>query len=423
MLNKEQEKAVYTKEPFLFLLAGAGTGKTSVIVARIKHLINTGIAPEKILAITFTRRASAEMKKRINNRGIAVHTFHQFCFQTLKKYVSYQYQIMSGDCILSEGELLEITTYKNSLYQKKKPKSYEKYETFLKENRMKDFDDLLLDFHYHFHQFKQYVNYKYVFIDEFQDTNLLQYKILKKITEKKTHVFCVGDPDQSIYKFRGADAKIINKFIKDYKAKVLTLTKNYRSTKHILKLANSLIKVNNNKYSKRLITDNNDVYEQKVLHYTNQETEAIDIIKRIKNHMRNGVKINEIAVLFRNHSRCFSLRKTMNEMDVNFNENSGNSAYDSGVKLLSLHQAKGLEFSVVFIMGLEQGILPSYHSKLLLDLEEERRLFFVGITRAKKYLYVSYVSLNNDAEYVKKSLFLTELKKVFLSIDKSNTNI
>ncbi len=419
MLNQLQKKVVYTNEPFLFLLAGAGTGKTRVIVERIKHLVSTGVSPDKILAITFTNRASNEMRERVKNENIAIHTFHQFCFQKLKEHLDYSYHIISEDIPIKEESLLLITRYKNSFYRQKKPKEYHVYQSILVEKNEKDFDDLLIDFHHHFHKLKRYVNYDYIFIDEFQDTNYLQYMIIKKLITKKTNVLCVGDPDQSIYKFRGAHAQIINSYIKDYQAKVLKLTMNYRSTNHILTLANSLIKRNNNRYKKILVTDNNHNYKQFLIESLNENDESKYVCKCIEEHLKKGVTANDIAVLFRNHNRCYTLKEKMNYLDIAYHDNSANSVSQKAINLLTLHQAKGLEFSVVFIIGLEQGSIPSYHAKTNLDLQEERRLFFVGMTRAKHFLYLSFVRFNNDSKHLLKSIFIKELKRDLLSYDKT----
>lgn len=410
LLNKSQEKAIYTTEPFLFLLAGAGTGKTSVIVARIKHLISSGVKPENILAITFTNRASKEMKSRISNDEIAVHTFHQFCYQKLKEYISYDYQIASDGIPLNDEILLQITKYKNSYFKNKRPKFYDKYQQYLKQNDLKDFDDLLIDFHHYFHHIKKHVKYNYIFVDEFQDTNLLQYMIIKKLIDKDTHILCVGDPDQSIYKFRGAHAKIIQMFISDFHAKVFTLTTNYRSTNEILKLANSLIKRNNRTYRKKLIAVNHTKYIQKITAYDTQEQEAKNMIETINSHLKKGVKAQDIAVLFRNHSRCYRLREMLDETGIYYRDSTTSEHLSNTINLLSLHQSKGLEFSVVFIIGLEEGSLPSHHVYSLAELQEERRLLFVGITRAKHYLYLSFIHFNNEAEYLKNSRFIQELK-------------
>lgn len=399
MLNEQQRKAVYTHERFLFLLAGAGTGKTRVIVERIKYLISQGVEPQYILAITFTNRAANEMRLRIRHRGVAVHTFHQFCYQTLKKYQSYAYRIASDAKFMNEDEHLLISKYKNSHYQLKKPKFFDVYQEYLIDHHLKDFDDILLDFYQARQQLKKNLKYRYIFVDEFQDTNRLQYMILKQLVQDQTALFCVGDPDQSIYKFRGAQEKIIEQFVHDFRAAVYTLTTNYRSVDSVLKLANLLIRRNNRTFKKQLTGVHHDLINPYLIESDTQDLEAKTIIECINRYIKSGIKTNEIAVLYRDHQRSYRLRYQLKSM------------YDKGISLMSLHQAKGLEFMIVFIIGLEEGVLPSYHAKTLVDVQEERRLFFVGTTRAKQVLYLSYVRYNNETERVRKSRFLKELKK------------
>lgn len=411
MLNELQEKAVNTEVPFLFLLAGAGTGKTRVIVERIKYLLSKGIDPEKILAITFTNRASNEMRTRINNVKIAVHTFHQFCYQTLKKFSEYTYKIVDDDLPFNEEKLLQIARYKNSNFKEKKPKYYERYQNYLDEQNMKDFDDLLIDFHHCFHKIKHHINYTHIFVDEFQDTNHLQYLIIKKMKEKDTRIFCVGDPDQSIYRFRGAEDKIIELFVKEFHAKIFTLTTNYRSNHHIIKLANGLIKINNGRYSKRLIAEVTGDSKPIITCFTDSYSEAMSITKSIQMFLKKGMKPREIAVLFRNHYRSYALRETLDKHDIIYQSEVLKNIDENKINLLSIHQAKGLEFSVVFIIGLEQKSLPSYHAVTRFDYQEERRLFFVAITRAKQHLFLSHIQFNNESEHIKKSVFLNEIKR------------
>ena len=394
-----QQQAVYTNERFVFLLAGAGTGKTRVIIERMKYLLQQGIPESRLLAITFTNKAANEMKERLQHDNVAIHTFHQFCYRMLKQYQTYTYDILNQDLPINEAEQLLIARYKNSFYQTKKPKVYDQYESYLKDHHLKDFDDLLLDFYHQADQWTKVISYDYIFVDEFQDTNRLQYLILKKLIQKHTSLFCVGDPDQSIYQFRGAHEKVIEQYVKDFNAKVLTLNINYRSVDSILKLANALIKRNNKTFKKVLIGVNHQKVLQYMIENDHQQQESQVLIKHIKNHIKEGVKPSEIAILYRNHQRSYDIRYAINQ------------TYIKGIHILSLHQAKGLEFDVVFIIGLEEGSIPSYHAHTLSDLQEERRLFFVGITRAKSVLYLSYVKYNNDAEHVAKSRFLKELKK------------
>jgi DNA helicase II / ATP-dependent DNA helicase PcrA len=173
-VNDEQKKVIDAKENFLFLLAGAGSGKTRVIVEKIKILVNEGADPKKILAITFTRKSAQEMVERIGNIEVNIHTFHQLCLSQIKKDFNYDFNILEEQKInFTKLQCLKISLYKNSLYRTRKPFFYNAYERALKESNLKDYDDLLIDF---FKKNKKNCEiFDHIFIDEFQDTNLLQF--------------------------------------------------------------------------------------------------------------------------------------------------------------------------------------------------------------------------------------------------------
>lgn len=408
-LNEEQKKVVYSKERFLFLLASAGSGKTRVIVERIKAIIAEGVCPTKILAITFTKKAASEMEKRVKNKQVNIHTFHQFCFLKLKEDYKMMFEMFKNEKHeFTKQEVLEISKYKNSVFKTKKPKNYIKYQNNLASNKMKDFDDLLLDFHNELCKENPY-NYSYIFIDEFQDTNFLQFELLKKLTKKKTAVFAVGDPDQSIYSFRGSNDKIISKYILNFKAKLETLSINYRSSKNIITIANSLIKRNNRPFKKDIVTHAAVGTQAYHLKFKNQKNETFFLINLIKTLKKNKIKENEIAILFRNNFRAYSLKKSLLENDVHFqNYNENETKFSNGVQLMTIHKAKGLEFDCVIVLGLEKGMLPSARQNRILDIEEERRLMFVAITRARKHLYFSSVEVDLNLYTYKTSCFIKE---------------
>jgi DNA helicase-2/ATP-dependent DNA helicase PcrA len=407
ILNNEQKKVVESNEPFLFLLAGAGSGKTRVIVEKIKKLIHDGVNPEHILAITFTKKSSLEMMERLEQSEISIHTFHQFCFQKLKAYSSYGYNLIDEEhSPFSKDELLKITKYKNGLYRIRKPKIFNSYQAHLLSNRLKDFDDLLLDF-IKLIKTNLYISpYKHIFIDEFQDTNLLQYEVLKKMIHKDTHVLAVGDPDQSIYRFRGASAKIISLYIEDYQAKTYVLSTNYRSTPEIIGVANRLIKRNNRKFKKELITVNPSFIKPYVIKHQDESVESMFIIEKIKDFKKSGIKDHQIAILFRNHYRSYTLKYMLDTHDISYQHED--HAPNQGIHLLSMHQAKGLEFDVVIIIGCEKYVIPSVHDYTQTEQDEERRLMFVAITRAKKQLILSYVTYNSFNVLQRPSIFIKE---------------
>jgi DNA helicase II / ATP-dependent DNA helicase PcrA len=391
MLNDEQKKVVDSNEPFLFLLAGAGSGKTRVIVEKIQRLIKEGVLPEHILAITFTRKASKEMKERINHSDVHIHTFHQLSLIRLKSFYKEDFKVIDGDIgPFNRLELLAITKYKNSYYQTKKPKYYEDYQQILVQNHMKDFDDLLIEYYELLRKKKIQENFQYIFVDEFQDTNRLQYLLLKALINQNTRVLAVGDPDQSIYQFRGANSKIIDQFVKDYQAKVYTLKINYRSDPIILEHANRIIKRNHRTYQKELIPSNQREALVKSILFEEELDEVKWIISTIKTLKEMKIKDHEIAILYRNHFRAFHLKEMLIEENISFETYDHESSYSAhGIQLLSIHKAKGLEFDVVFIMGLEQGIMPALKDYRQIALDEERRLMFVAITRARHILYLT----------------------------------
>jgi len=410
ILNNEQKKVVYSNERFLFLLAGAGSGKTRVIVERIKYLIEIGIEPSQILAITFTRKASFEMKDRVNNSLVHIHTFHQFCYQRLIDDFKQEFKMVDENVISFKKEhLLEITKYKNSLYQLKKPRLYDTYQMSLANHQMKDFDDLLLDFYFKIRYVNHNYRYSYIFIDEFQDTNHLQYELLKLLIRKNTNVLAVGDPDQSIYVFRGASSQIINLYIKDYQAKLYTLSINYRSSPTILYHANRLIKRNNRRYRNELIPNHVGIQKVYSIQFSNEIEEAEQLIDLINKLQKLKIKSEEIAVLYRNHQRSYELQKRMRELDIvfqTFDEN--NNDEKNGVQLMTIHKAKGLEFDAVIIIGLEMGVLPSSHDNRQWELDEERRLMFVAMTRARDHLYFSSIQKDTLYHTFTSSVFISE---------------
>jgi DNA helicase-2/ATP-dependent DNA helicase PcrA len=415
-LNDEQKKVVYTNDDFLFLLAGAGSGKTRVIVERIKYLIMIGILPEEILAITFTKKASIEMKERIHNPNVHIHTFHSFAYQILKNDLMIDFEMIDEKKLdYFKDDLLQITIYKNSLYKTIKPKVYDRYQKTLKENHLKDFDDLLLELYKHLQKKYHNYQYKYIFIDEFQDTNNLEYALLKELISTNSKVIAVGDPNQSIYGFRGASNLIINQFMKDYHAKLYTLNTNYRSSNLIVSHANRLIKQNNQRYINYLNTTNCTHGEVKNIHFYTEKEESFFIINLIKKFLKLKIKFEEIAILYRLNYRVYELKNALHLEGINHQiHDDVIDDNKDGIHLMTIHKSKGLEFYVVIIIGLEDGILPSQKINTYHELEEERRLLYVAMTRAKQFLYLSSVKKYDDTKLYKPSKFIKEsgLKRV-----------
>lgn len=377
--SEEQLKAINTKEQHTAVIAGAGTGKTTVLIARINNLINSGVDSKDILAITFTRKAASEMKKRLNNQDVLVMTFDAFCFNLTNK----DYKIIEKTKDFSKKELLAFNIYDANLKKGSKPFKYKEYLNYKNNNNLYDFNDIeyiALDYIK-----KHKLSFIHILVDEFQDTNNLQFEILSNLISHKTNTFIVGDPDQSIYSFRGANIKLINKYLYKYNAKLLLLTNNYRSTINIIEIANSLISNNKARIKKNLSCISSNCGVVKFSVFKNQIIEYNYIKKLISNYNHKY----SIGILFRNHEQGYLYKQ------LYYN------TYRK-ISVLSIHESKGLEFDIVFLIGINFNVFPSNYNSNKLLLEEERRLFFVGITRAKQELYI----FSNK----KQSKFIKELK-------------
>lgn len=587
-LNDKQLEAVNHTEGPCLVLAGAGSGKTRVLTERIIKLIDDGVSPYNILAITFTNKAAKEMRVRVQNKigdvadSIFIGTFHSFGLRILRENydaIGYSSNITILDTddtkslikrILKENSfdpadydikhiISKISSAKNDgisplefskLFLNEHDKViglvYEKYLKLLKENNSVDFDDLLLKPVEIFKKRKDILEkyqerFRYILVDEYQDTNSIQYELCKMLAKKYNNIFVVGDANQSIYSWRNADYRNILNFEKDYKnAHVVLLEENYRSTNTILKAANSVIKNNNEGTKLNLWTSSGDGEKVEYIRVEDEIKESSFVINKIKELVDEGYNYSDFAVLYRTNAQSRTVEeafvrnnipyniigsyyfynrkeikdliaylnliyntndsvslervintpkrgigtktidnirekanmnntslfdaidsgkelefkklileliedsKSMNlsdliedvlvktglrreyELDksiesdtkvenlnefkslaVNFEDNgiydlstflenimlvSDKGQYaedDNNVNIMTLHSAKGLEFNIVFILGMEEGIFPHSRSfESAKELEEERRLCYVGITRAKKKLYL-----------------------------------
>ena len=620
-LNEKQLEAVKHSEGPLLVLAGAGSGKTRVLTTRVAYLINeVGIAPQNILAITFTNKAAKEMKDRIYRMlgglayGIQISTFHSLGVLFIREnyeLLGYDsnFTIIDSDDSLTiikkiikdlgydpkycnpkmirnmisnaKNELLtpsEYERYANTEETKIAYEVYTKYQNKLSTSNSLDFDDLLMKpielLRRNPEVLKQYQErFQYILIDEYQDTNEAQYILSKMLAAKHRNICVVGDNDQSIYSFRGSNYRNILNFEKDYKdAKVIMLEENYRSTKNILNVANSVIKNNKERKDKNLWTNNDD--GEKVTYHTalNERDEASYVINEIKKLMDKGIEKKDMVVLYRtnaqsrtvedaflssnipykvvgsfyfynrkeikdlisylrivyNHHDDVSLLRVINvpkrgigaktienlvseanltnqsiydviksgkelefkriieDIEANMSnlsltelidyilnksgirqeletENSVDSeirlenleefksitknfedAYGLAsledflaeislvadieehkdnldtVTLMTVHSAKGLEFDYVFIVGLEEGVFPHNNSIFEGNVEEERRLMYVAITRASKKLWLINTKermLYGERHSNPKSRFIKEIDTKYLDCD------
>lgn len=631
-MNEMQKKAIFNTNGPLLILAGAGSGKTTVLVNRILYLVKyCTVAPWNILAITFTNKAANELKDRLSAKipegadDIWAGTFHSICVRILRRYgdrIGYgsNFTIYDTDdskrlikeCLrlmkkdektLSPKELLcEISSAKDKLISPKEYRAdagddyrlktyaqvYELYQDTLKKANAMDFDDIIFNAIKLLEKDEEVRSYyqnkfRFIHVDEYQDTNHAQYVLTSLLADKYKNICVVGDDDQSIYAFRGANIRNILDFEKDYPgAVVIRLEQNYRSTSTILNAANAVISNNLQRKGKNLWTDNGDGKKITVASCDNESGEAKYITETINNNIRSGRSYKDHVILYRMNVQsnaleyalmksavpyriigghrfyermeikdaiaylsvinnpddnvrlrrivnvpkrgigdtalnaaastaalnnismyeamknaedfpelykyskkygefisiieelsirldkepiaelfedimvksgyrdelflmlhdeskdAIKIRERLEGLDefkssmVRFSEENPDgklsdfleelslltdidnfNAQEDCVTLMTLHSAKGLEFPVVFIAGLEEGIFPSrisiYESN---QVEEERRLFYVGITRAKEELFISYAKLRvifGSPSYNRPSRFLTEI--------------
>ena len=377
-LNKEQQQAVQHTEGPLLILAGAGSGKTKVLTVRIAHLLAQGVNPYEILAITFTNKAAKEMKSRVEGlvgdvaNRIWLSTFHSFCAKFLRfeldNFLGYNsnftiYDTSDSQAVIKAalkalnlddkyypvGAMIgAISDAKNKLlfasdfrkqardfYQQKVADVYEYYERELRKNNALDFDDLLL-VAVKLLQSNEAVldkyskRFRYVMIDEYQDTNHAQYLLAKLLASHWKNIAVVGDADQSIYAWRGADIQNILDFEKDYpNCTSIKLEQNYRSTKIILDAANAVIENNEGRPKKNLWTDKTE--GAKIQHFTAQSEheEAAFIGDTIaKKHDIHGVPYGDIAILYRTNAQSRVLEEALIKRALPYTMVGGTKFYD-----------------------------------------------------------------------------------------------
>ena len=624
-MNENQLKAILKTQGAVMVIAGAGSGKTRVLTNRIAYLIaEKNVLESNILAITFTNKAAKEMKERVyslvgeTSKYIWINTFHSMCVRILRQHIdllgynknftildtSEQKTIiknivkelnLSEDSYQPNNILKIISNSKNSMisvnemkaqarfgFMKNVAEIYENYQKYLKKNSVLDFDDLMLKtivlFEKHSEVLALYQNkFEYIHVDEYQDTNVIQYKLIKMLSEVHKNICVVGDDDQSIYSWRGACSDNIINFEKDYEnVEIIFLDQNYRSNSTILDAANAVIKNNTDRKDKALWSENKGGDKITVYSAANDKDETDDIAKKILDLKAQGIDYKDIAILYRanylsrsmenscmafgipykligslkflqrqeirdllaymnvivNRNDEFSLRRIINvpkrgigassmakidnyaeqyglslfealknidmigvskkittnihlltqliekysqteqysieDLIVGIYKDSGYESMlkesadtyaesrieniselvssakqfssmndnlidfisemsltsdaddeneDDSVVLSTVHAAKGLEYRVVFIMGLEENLFPSIRDAESSEdernkMEEERRLAYVAITRAKEKLFMSYANRRMQFGSIKnnkRSRFLDEV--------------
>lgn len=357
-LNDKQKEAVVNTDGPMLILAGAGSGKTRVLTTKIAYLIEEkNVDPTSILAITFTNKAANEMKSRvvdmlgIETNLIQISTFHSFGLSIIKRHYEKlgfksNFTIIDTDDSLStvkrilkdmnldpkifnpktirnkisssKNELMtpsELDKFTNNEIDEVTVNVYQKYQDKLKTNNSLDFDDLLMLPIMLFKENPEVLSYyqerfKYILIDEYQDTNEVQYILAKMLSAKYKNICVVGDPDQSIYGFRGSNYRNILNFEKDYKdTKTIPLEQNYRSTKNILNAANDIIKNNKNRKEKDLWTDNDEGFKIKYKRCNDEKEEANYVVKNVNKLISEGEALENIAVLYRTNAQSRNIEE------------------------------------------------------------------------------------------------------------------
>lgn len=380
-MNPQQQEAVKTTEGPLLIMAGAGSGKTRVLTHRIAYLIvEKQVYPSNILAITFTNKAAREMRERIDallGSGISenmwVSTFHSMCVRILRRHIdrigiSKNFSILDASdqltaiknvfkqlnidkkqydprSVLSaissaKNECITAEQYKKNAnpfnpFEKMAGEVYEAYEKTLRKNQSLDFDDLIIMTITLFERVPDVLEYyqnkfQYIHVDEYQDTNHSQYKLVKMLASKFKNICVVGDSDQSIYRWRGADIRNILSFEKDYpNAKVILLEQNYRSTKRILQAANDVISNNESRYPKVLRTENPT--GEKIVFYTarDERDEAQFVVKTIKELMETeGRTLKDFAILYRTNAQSRAMEEVLVKSNLQYTIVGGTKFYD-----------------------------------------------------------------------------------------------
>lgn len=378
-LNKEQKEAVLHTEGPLLILAGAGSGKTRVVTHRIAHLIkNKGVFPGSILAITFTNKAAREMKDRVEAligqaaNDIWISTFHSACVRILRRDIekigfdrsfvifdTSDQQVVIKDCIKelrlneknyppsnvlntigrAKDELIEPETFarrnQTDFRMAKIAEIYKLYQQKLKQNNALDFDDIIMYTIKLFRDNPAVLEYyqkkfKYIHVDEYQDTNKAQYTLISLLARLHRNLCVVGDDDQSIYMFRGADITNILDFEKEFHgARVIKLEQNYRSTKTILSAANSVIKNNAGRKQKALWTDNDAGCKIRCFQGQNEHEEALFVAKEISQTVQSeNIEYKDFAILYRMNAQSRVLEERLMREGIPYRIFGGLRFYD-----------------------------------------------------------------------------------------------
>lgn len=377
-LNKEQQEAVKTTEGPLLIMAGAGSGKTRVLTHRIAYLmVEKAVNPYNILAITFTNKAAREMKERVGQlmggaaEEVWISTFHSMCVRILRRDIDrigfnrnftildttdqqsvikgilkdknldpkkFDPRAILGTISSLKNELIDPESYSKqvgSYYERIVSEVYEEYQKRLRKNQSLDFDDLIMTTIHLFQRVPDVLEYyqrkfQYIHVDEYQDTNRAQYLLVKLLASRFQNLCVVGDSDQSIYRWRGADISNILSFEKDYpNAHVILLEQNYRSTKRILQAANEVIKNNYNRKPKKLWTENPEGKKIVYFRAENEQAEAQFVAGKIKELVESGKRqLSDFAILYRTNAQSRVVEEVLMKSNIDYTIVGGIKFYD-----------------------------------------------------------------------------------------------
>lgn len=551
-LNQEQLQAVKITEGPLVIVAGPGTGKTKTLINKINYLVEEhSVLPQQILALTFTQRAAREMRERLPEHQVQVTTFHGWCLKFLEEQepgnslqiVTEPQRLQLLKSLLEQEEWqelnelslaevsLKVSRFKNWAENEKNVSIWQKfveaYNDALANEQLRDFDDLLLHsltlLQQEVLEHSVQTLPRYIFVDEFQDTNEVQYQLLKLLARDVIHLAVIGDPRQSIYSFRGSSADIFARFLVDYPAaQQISLQKNYRSATQILEISQSLFPSD-----ERLVATRDTTGEARLLKTLSRRTEADWILRDISQKLggsdllsaqrlrteldekHSGARFRDFAILYRTHRLRHAIEEKLFDSGFPFQVVGSESLYQQPaiaslieclrwidddklepdeklreqfrqvpkdltgfqsltdliavlrpivdpkdtssslfarllscthqfcslepkkgvvallkyveelakhdyydpqaemITILTMHAAKGLEFEYVYLLGFEEGLVPYCKGETAAELEEERRLLYVALTRAKRGLYL--LSTERAESPAKTSRFQTEL--------------
>ena len=465
-LNSAQREAVTHGTGPLLIIAGPGSGKTRTVVHSIAYAIKNGVQPDRILAFSFTGKACAELRERVvkqlaeeeTGNLVQISTFHNFCRRVLREdieklrkgytrnfkelkpedqkrevgkqiaKVRAQINHLQHHKFLNTKDILDFITCcklrfippsaagREHILNPEMPpevsgayvKIYERYESVLETNGWIDYANQLLLANELLRDVpnvktKWQEKFELIFVDEYQDTDLVQYCIIKNLAEHHQNVRVVGDDDQGIYGWRGANIQNILNFERDYKkgykkAKVISLGENYRSTRRIVEASSALADFNPDRREKELFTRNFEGENVKHLHCKNAEEEVTTISSFIIHAIQHGWSCKDFAILCRLNSQVKEFKTTFNSFGMD------------NISVMTIHGAKGLEFPNVFVAGVCKDLLPLAGN----EPNEERRLLYVAMTRAQNWLCLSSYDSNATLDANGKSPFLYQIPRNLL---------